>query len=173
MRRFSVLLAALLCAGQVYAAQVYRWVDKDGHVQYSDQPPPADAKRAEQRKIGGNVIDGQDSYALKQAVAKAPVVLFTTDCGQYCDSAKAFLDQRGIPYTTRDPKNSKADTDALMALVGVMEVPVLKVGKKPYKGFEASRWNEALDEAGYPKSSQLRDKKASAAAPVTATPPKP
>jgi glutaredoxin len=164
MRRFSFLLAVLLCVGHVYAAQVYRWVDKSGHVQYSDQPPPADAKKAEQRKIGENVIDGQDSYALKQAVAKAPVVLFTTDCGQYCDSAKAFLDKRGIPYTTKDPKNNKADTEALMALVGVMEVPVLKVGKKPYKGFEESRWNAALDEAGYPKSSQLRDKKPDAPA---------
>ena len=173
MRQLACLLVVLLAAGNVYAGQVYRWVDKAGHVQYSDQLPPADAKKAEQRKIGENVIDGQDSYALKQAVAKAPVVLFTTDCGQYCDSAKAFLDKRGIPYTTKDPKNNKADTEALMALVGVMEVPVLKVGNKPYKGFEEGRWNAALDEAGYPKSSQLRDKKAITATPAAATPPKP
>ncbi|HSC46505.1 MAG TPA: DUF4124 domain-containing protein [Gammaproteobacteria bacterium] len=34
----GVLLAAL--AGAALAAQVYRWVDKDGHVHYSEMPPP-------------------------------------------------------------------------------------------------------------------------------------
>jgi hypothetical protein len=35
---------AILLATATVAAQVYKWVDKDGRVQYSDQPPPADAK---------------------------------------------------------------------------------------------------------------------------------
>lgn len=30
--------------------QLYKWVDKDGKVQYSDRPPPADAK--EEKKLG-------------------------------------------------------------------------------------------------------------------------
>lgn len=34
----AVLLASL--AGAALAEQVYRWVDKDGHVHYSQMPPP-------------------------------------------------------------------------------------------------------------------------------------
>lgn len=153
MRHTAVLIFLLFVATGVSAAQFYRWVDKDGGVHYSDQAPPASAKKAEQRKIGGNVSDGQDSYALGQAVAKNPVLLFTGDCGHLCASAKALLDKRGIPYTEKDPQNRKQDADELMSLIGAMEVPVLKVGKKPVKGFDPVRWDAALDEAGYPKSS--------------------
>ena len=32
---------AILLATATVAAQVYKWVDKDGKIQYSDTPPPA------------------------------------------------------------------------------------------------------------------------------------
>jgi hypothetical protein len=38
-----VAIAVLLAAATV-TAQVYKWVDKDGKVQYTDTPPPVDAK---------------------------------------------------------------------------------------------------------------------------------
>lgn len=38
-----IAIAVMLAAATV-TAQVYRWVDKDGKVQYSDIPPPNDAK---------------------------------------------------------------------------------------------------------------------------------
>lgn len=38
-----VALAVLLAAATV-TAQVYKWVDKDGKVQYTDTPPPTDVK---------------------------------------------------------------------------------------------------------------------------------
>ncbi|BBP02617.1 hypothetical protein TPL01_00490 [Sulfuriferula plumbiphila] len=166
MRKLAASMVLLLCATSVYASQVYRWVDKNGHVQYSDQPPPAGVKKSEQRTIGGNVIDGQDSYPLRQAMAKNPVALYAGECGVLCDEARKLLDKRGIPYAARDPQNRKPDADELMSLIGVMEVPVLKVGNKPIKGFDAGRWNTALDEAGYPKSNTpLRERKTDATAP--------
>jgi hypothetical protein len=35
---------AVLLAAATVTAQVYKWVDKDGRVQYTDTPPPVDAK---------------------------------------------------------------------------------------------------------------------------------
>jgi hypothetical protein len=35
---------AILLATATVTAQVYKWVDKDGKVQYTDTPPPVDAK---------------------------------------------------------------------------------------------------------------------------------
>lgn len=45
-----VAIAVLLATATV-AAQVYKWVDKDGQTQYSDSPPPPGATKAEQKKI--------------------------------------------------------------------------------------------------------------------------
>ena len=47
-------LAALLLAGlsTVSAAgELYKWVDKDGKVHFSDKPPPASAKQSEQLAV--------------------------------------------------------------------------------------------------------------------------
>lgn len=40
MRKFTVILPVLLLFGVAASAQVYKWVDADGIVHYSDQPAP-------------------------------------------------------------------------------------------------------------------------------------
>lgn len=50
MMKPAGLLACVLCLGGLYGAsalaatQVYKWVDSDGTVHYSEEPPPTDAK---------------------------------------------------------------------------------------------------------------------------------
>jgi Domain of unknown function (DUF4124) len=48
--QFFAAIAILLATATV-AAQVYKWVDKDGKVQYSDTPPPPGATKAEAKKV--------------------------------------------------------------------------------------------------------------------------
>ena len=45
------IAVAILLATATVAAQVYKWVDKDGKVQYSDTPPPASATKVEAKRI--------------------------------------------------------------------------------------------------------------------------
>ena len=45
------IAVAILLATATVAAQVYKWVDKDGKVQYSDTPPPASATKTEAKKV--------------------------------------------------------------------------------------------------------------------------
>ena len=45
-----VALAVLLATATV-AAQVYKWVDKDGKVQYSDMPPPPSVSKTDPKKL--------------------------------------------------------------------------------------------------------------------------
>ena len=46
---FSMGLCALgLLSAQAGAGEMYRWVDKDGKVHFSDKPPPADARQTQQ-----------------------------------------------------------------------------------------------------------------------------
>jgi hypothetical protein len=66
--RLFIALAVLLAAS-VVAAQVYKWVDKDGKVQYSDTPPP-DTK-AEARKVDVKPASGTAATAPPKATTKS------------------------------------------------------------------------------------------------------
>ncbi len=145
---FLVVAFSLNAAAQA----LYRWVDENGKVQYSDMPPPANIKNAQQKKLGDNLIQQDDmSFSMKAAAAKNPVTLYATNCGPACDDARALLNKRGIPFTERNPEKDAEAADALQALIGVLEVPAIAVGSSDkYKGFSATGWNRILTNAGYP-----------------------
>ena len=44
MKRLSVAIWLGLCVALPASAQMYKWVDSDGRVQYSDKPPPGNIK---------------------------------------------------------------------------------------------------------------------------------
>ncbi len=148
-----VFLLALTLSTMSFGQSVYRWVDKDGKVFYSDQPPPLDAKSSQQKRLGSGITIDEDQtpYAVQIAVKKNPVVAYLTNCGELCDSARALLAKRGIPYTARDPENNVNDAAELRKQIGGLQVPVLMVGETQVKGYEESNWNSALDAAGYPR----------------------
>lgn len=48
----QILVAlAILLATATVAAQVFKWIDKDGKVHFTDTPPPADAVKGEAKKV--------------------------------------------------------------------------------------------------------------------------
>lgn len=150
MTRIVLVLAMALAAGYATAAQIYRWVDDQGRVEWRDTPPPSTAKKIERRTVGGSLIETSTlPYGLQQSVKNFPVTLYVTNCGESCTQARAHLVRRGIPYTEKNPQ---ADIDAYKKLTsGGMEVPLLFVGKETLKGYLESAWDNTLDAAGYPR----------------------
>lgn len=147
------LLILMLLFGATAQAEMYRWVDKDGKVHYTDQPPPPnEAKKVEEKKFGGNLIQGDLPYATQQAVKNFPVTLYTGDCGEACTQAKAYLAKRGIPYSERLPGKNPADAELFKKITKESFIPLLQIGSTQLKGFDESAWAVALDQAGYPKS---------------------
>lgn len=146
----GVALPALVAAQQT----VYRWVDKDGKVHFSDTPPPKDIEKSTQRRVGGGFSDNsQLPYATQQAMRRSPVVLYAGgDCGDPCVQGRALLAKRGIPYGEKDAQTNAADSEALKKLAGGLFVPTLAVGDNPVKGYSEASWHAALDAAGYPRS---------------------
>ena len=100
----GLLLLASACAiAQTQTQQVYRYLDTDGRVVYSDKPPPADAKNAQAKRIGRNSIETSElSFATQQAQERFPVTLYTFSCGVVCDTAQGLLNKRGVPHTVVD-----------------------------------------------------------------------
>lgn len=150
IRRILVLIAVLAVAPA--GAELYKWVDADGNVHYSDTPPPANAKKAERKKLTDKPSAPSLPYSLQQAVKNFPVTLFTYDCGDACARAGALLAKRGIPHSTKDPLDPAMREELKKATGGDEAAPVLVVGKRVLKGFEEGAWNSALSNAGYPST---------------------
>jgi glutaredoxin len=143
------------------AAQLYQWKDAQGRMMYSDQPPPASVKNAQQKSFKGNLIETGESYATKTARERSPITLYaTTACGAPCDQGRKLLTDRGAPFSSKDPQASPEAQAELKTLTDKLSVPVLVVGREKIDGFEAGQWNAALDRAGYPKSASPGSKPA-------------
>jgi glutaredoxin len=156
MRYWLALI--LLTVSVASAAQtMYRWVDKNGGVHYTDHPPaPNKAAQVEEKHVVTlGVPTAQMPATLRQAVTNYPVTLYTQpDCGTFCQRGRDLLKQRGVPFTEKSVKTNQ-DVTALRTLVGgsdKLSVPVMRVGSQVVEGFYAGRWNDLLDAAGYPKA---------------------
>jgi uncharacterized protein DUF4124 len=161
-------LAALLISATAGAGSMYRWVDSDGKVHYSDQPPPTSAnpQQIERMRMGIAVRDSsQLPYATQLAAKNFPVTLYVTECGEPCTLGRDLLRKRGIPYTEKNPQQPDQQKELSTLLSGQLEVPVLKVGSNLVRGYNEGQWQSALDVAGYPQS-------AGALAPAAKPPPK-
>jgi glutaredoxin len=176
-RRVALLVgiaAAVIAAGAAaQAQQVFRYVDKDGKVVYSDRAPPSDSKEVQAKRLSPNYIENNDvPIALTQATERFPVTLYTFACGVVCQNAEALLNRRGVPFTTVNVEDAKG-AEQLQKLTGAQQAPVLQLGDKLIaKGFNDAHWSAMLDEAGYPKSPPRRVavKTPAEAAPATAAP---
>jgi len=155
MKGWMLLIILLLACGAT-RADVYRWVDADGKVHFSDQPPPASIKQVEKKKAaGGKPSDAPLPYALQQAVNNFPVTLYSTDCGDACTQAHQLLAKRGIPYAELDATDPSIQAKLKKLTGGALEVPVLKVGRNVLRGFAQGQWNTSLDAAGYPQTAVI------------------
>jgi hypothetical protein len=167
-RKTSFLWLLLIAVTSANAAQLYRWVDNKGNVEWRDTPPPASvpAKNVQQRKIGDNVISGESSFSLDLATKNHPVTFWSSsDCGNICDSARAHLARRGVPYADKNPQSDPA---GFKKVSPANEVPMLQVGAITVKGYLDSEWDNTLDSAGYPRTAVARPKP-----PAPASVPKP
>jgi glutaredoxin len=163
-------LALLLCAFGA-GAQMYKWTDAKGVVHYSDQPPAAKGAKVETKALPSGARQVELPYTLAEAVRRNPVVLYTTsDCGA-CDDGRALLTQRGIPFAEKTVK-SNDDQQKLKEAGSDGQLPLLTVGRDKRVGFEATAWNEALNNAAYPKQKMLPRNYQYPAA-VSAAPPRP
>lgn len=154
MKLWPILIAFFLAfASAISKAQVYRWVDADGKVHYTDQPPPPTAKNVQQKKVRTGIAeDDALPYTTRQAAKHFPVTLYTSDCGETCTQAKNLLIKRGVPFVEKDPREPTEEETLKKLTGGVIEVPVLKIGSTILRGLNESQWHGELDVAGYPRT---------------------
>lgn len=164
IRGLAVVSALLLCASTAQA-QIFRWIDENGRVRYTDTPPPASAKGVEKKRYrsGG---EAAIPLPLQNAMRDHPVVLYTAaNCERFCADARAHLDKRGVPYR-EVVLRTREQIDELQKLAGTAQVPLITVGTATLSGFESGAWTAALDKAGYPSAGSGYKPRAAALPPV-------
>lgn len=154
----SAVLWAASSSG-VHAQPVYRIVGPDGKVSFSDKPPAAsDKAKVEIAGAAGSnsaaTSNANLPYELRQIANKYPVTLYTGPNCSPCDIGRGTLSNRGIPFVERTV-SSAADIEQLQKLSGSTSLPFLTIGAQRLKGYSEGEWNQYLDAAGYPQTSQL------------------
>lgn len=143
--------ALLLCCALAAQAQgVQRIVGPDGKVTYTDRAAPASASTPAATPSETGALP----YALRQAVQRYPVTLYTSDKCNPCNSARELLQKRGVPFAEKTITTAE-DGQAFAALGADNALPLTTIGTQRVSGFLAADLNRYLDAAGYPATSQL------------------
>lgn len=156
-RTLACVVTLLMAVGpaMVLAQPIYRHVDRNGQVVFSDQPLAASAQPV--APSGASAIDGGAAglpYELRQVMQRYPVTIYTRDDCEPCDAGRALLATRGVPFDERQVR-TPADSDALKRMSSQDALPLLSIGAQQLKGFSDTEWSQYLDVAGYPKSIAL------------------
>ena len=154
------IIVLVACLGNSYAlaqTTIYRIENSSGNVLFSDRLPtnPNEGKVISTGTGAQSVAASANlPFELKQVVAKYPVTLYSAKECSPCDSARALLTTRGVPFAERTISSAE-DSEQLKRLSGETALPFLTIGSQRVKGFSSSDLTQYLDAAGYPATSML------------------
>ncbi len=148
----GALFLGLSLSPAAVQAQIRCWTNEGGSRECSDLPPPPNAKGVNEVRGRAGRIEGQESFAQRQAAERFPVTLWTNDCGEPCTNARKLLSSRGVPFNDRNPALPALQEEFKKITKGQMQVPMLIVGTSTLVGFEEGQWNSTLDAAGYART---------------------
>ncbi len=129
--RFTLLTTALAISPPLMADEIYKWVDENGKVHFSDTKPESEA--VEKIDIQVNTYTNVSFDSSIFDVGPEVVMYSTTWCG-YCKKAKRYFEKNNIAYKELDIEKSSAAAAAYKKL-GARGVPVILVGDKRMNGF--------------------------------------
>lgn len=141
MKRLSVATWLMLCLALPASAQMYKWVDSNGKVQYSDKPPPSNIKAEKLRTTApppSAPAAGEDKAGAKKDAAKAKPRTAAEEEQAFrkrqLDAAKAQEEQGQKQAEARDrSENCKRAKAALASLqMGGRQVRIDEKGERVY-----------------------------------------
>lgn len=144
MRTMLLLMFVLVVPSA--QAEVYRWVDEDGTVHFSDTPREAgQTRRIDVGEINTAKSVDVETIGTDEMSAKATeVVLYSASwCGN-CDRARAYFQQNDVPFVEYDVEDSRKGRRDFAAMGG-KAVPIIVVGDSRMVGFSPERFEQLYD----------------------------
>jgi len=104
---------AILLATATVAAQVYKWVDKDGKVQYTDTPPPASATKTEAKKLDAAPASAPAAGAAAKSLADRSKDFDKRKTEDAEKQKKAEVDKKNADIAAANCKDAKTNLKTL------------------------------------------------------------
>ncbi len=115
------------------SAEIYKWVDEEGKVHFSDQPPSA--ANVERLDVQINTYTSPEVTDVAQDLgADKEVTMYGASWCAVCKKARKYFRAKGIAFVEYDiEKSSKGKRD--FKRLGGKGVPIILVGGKRLNGF--------------------------------------
>lgn len=139
-----IIIFILLFGPAVALAEIYKTVDENGRVVFSDKP----SAKAELIEVKVKSINGPATVMDYKSILSSGglVVMYSTSWCWVCTKAKQYMASKGIRYKEYDiEKNSNAQRK--FKKLGGEGVPLIVVGKQSMSGFSPSRLDAMLAKA--------------------------
>jgi len=145
----AAVLIMVLAVSLSGAATLYRWVDDQGVVHISENPPEgrvnvAQAVVGEDTEKGAKA--GPSTEKKEFRIRPGEVTIYTTPTCPWCHKAKAWLRDKKIRYREVDVTSDRNGLDEMVKRSGQTGVPVIVVGDEVIVGFNQNRLNEIFKE---------------------------
>lgn len=133
----------MLCSHTV-SSEIYKYVDEQGKVYFTDNPP--DGINTEEVELKINTYQSVEIKSLVERLGKKDKVVMysTTWCGM-CKKAKQYFRKNNIPYVSYDVEKSRIGKMDFKMLGG-KSVPIIIVGNKRMNGFTASKLDSLYED---------------------------
>ena len=95
----TILLLLLACVTlpNILHAEIYRWVDANGKVHFSDKPSRSNSSEEVKLRINTYRAVTYDTSSIDTGNNK--VVMYSASWCGVCKKAKRYFAEKGIPYT--------------------------------------------------------------------------
>lgn len=146
-------------------ADMYKWVDKNGIIHFSDTPPDVDDNsdietlptyttpenygnpqdnNSTENKSRDNSLNPRDTVEKTSWGIKPKVELYTTSWCPWCKKAKAFFRTRGIAFTEYDIEKDKEAARRKTQIDRQQGVPFAVINGKGIHGYNIKAYKDAL-----------------------------
>ncbi|OUS14317.1 hypothetical protein A9Q89_00220 [Gammaproteobacteria bacterium 53_120_T64] len=149
MRLFLIFTFAT--ASLSATAQVYKWIDSQGQVHFSDKAPASGVAEKIGDKLIINSYPGSDvteaafleqrhrERLKKEGMRRPSVVIYSTVWCGVCRRAKQYFKANNIAFREYDVETSSKGKKDFARMKG-QGVPIILIGKARMNGFDAARF---------------------------------
>ena len=160
MRLIPIFLALFFLLSPVdnSTAEIYKWVDENGSVHFTDTPPPGEVNSTVVNPQP-NQVEGYGKVPAGRATAPVPVSaqtdqvsrhdlpiveLFVTSWCGYCKKAEAYFTKRNIPFVKYDIEKDQQAARRKASLSNSRGVPFVLIGDVGIPGYSEAAFEQAL-----------------------------
>ena len=169
MKVYGLLLTifVFVLGMETSSAEIYRWVDENGVVHFSDAPtrdvsnatqeeevstpdpppennpqPPAESQKA---SLSSDFFDFLDESEPESAASEEPSVeIYSTSWCGYCEKAKNFFRAKGIDFVEYDIEKDDQAARRMMSLTNRRAVPFVVINGQGIQGYSEQAYELAL-----------------------------